>query len=148
MNGNPVSITAQEYQAIKIRIYPNQEQKTLLDKTFGCCRFIYNKMLEDRIKIYDRLKDDKQALYSYKYKTEKEYKERYSFLKEVDAKALQSEWRNLKSAYDNFFRNIKKGIKKGFPKFKSKKTNQSYTMNSPYGVSLPIFIISSFCPKS
>ena len=84
-------------------------------------------MLEERKKIYDGLKNDKETLYNYKYKTEKEYKQEYRFLKEVDSKALQAEWRHLKSAYDNFFRNIKKGIKKGFPKFRSKKNKQTYT---------------------
>ena len=114
-------------RAIKIRVYPNQNQKEVLDKTFGCCRFIYNKMLEERIQSYTELKDEKDILYKYKYRTEKEYKQEYSFLKEVDSKALQSEWRHLKSAYDNFFRNLKKGIKKGFPRYKSKKSKQSYT---------------------
>ncbi len=84
-------------------------------------------MLEERKKVYQELKDDKEAFYDHKYKTERQYKQDHSFLKEVDSKALQSEWRHLKSAYDNFFRNIKKGIKKGFPKFKSKKNRQSYT---------------------
>ena len=114
-------------RAIKIRLYPNQAQEEMLNKTFGCCRFIYNKMLEERIKIYEELKGDNQALYDHRYKTEKEYKEKFEFLKEVDAKALQSEWRHLKSAYDNFFRNLKKGFKGGFPKFKSRKSRQSYT---------------------
>ena len=45
----------------------------------------------------------------------------------MDSKALQSEWRYLKSAYTNFLRNLKKGVKKGFPKFKLKKNRQSYT---------------------
>ncbi|MBD3229469.1 MAG: IS200/IS605 family element transposase accessory protein TnpB, partial [Candidatus Lokiarchaeota archaeon] len=114
-------------KAIKIRLYPNQAQEEVLNKTFGCCRFIYNKMLEEQIKVYEELKGDNQALYDHRYKTEKEYKEEFEFLKEVDAKALQSEWRHLKSAYDNFFRNLKKGIKGGFPKFKSRKSRQSYT---------------------
>lgn len=114
-------------RAIKVRLYPNQEQEEILNKIFGCCRFIYNKMLEERKQVYEQLKDDKQVLYNYKYKTEKLYKQEHEFLKEVDSKALQSEWRHLKSAYDNFFRNIKKGIKKGFPKFKSKRSRQSYT---------------------
>ncbi|TFF98779.1 MAG: transposase [Promethearchaeota archaeon] len=114
-------------RAIKVRLYPNQEQKEMLNKTFGCCRFIYNKMLEERIKVYEELKDDKQALYDHRYKTEKEYKEEFEFLKEVDAKALQSEWSNLKSAYTNFFNRLKKRRRAGFPRFKSKKSRQSYT---------------------
>jgi putative transposase len=60
------------YRSIKVSLYPNKEQKELLDKTFGCSRFLYNKMLEERIKIYEELKEDKQALYDYKYKTEKQ----------------------------------------------------------------------------
>ena len=115
------------YRAIKVRLYPNGAQEEMLNKTFGCCRFIYNKMLEERVKVYEELKGDSQALHDHRYKTEKEYKEEFEFLKVVDAKALQSEWRHLKSAYTDFFRNLKKGIKSGFPKFKSKKSRQSYT---------------------
>ncbi len=114
-------------RAIRFRIYPNQQQKSMLDKTFGCCRFIYNKMLEEKVQVYEELKDDNRTLHDHKYKTEKQYKQEYCFLKEVDSKALQSEWRHLKSAFDNFFRNKKKIIKEGFPKFKSKKSRQSYT---------------------
>jgi len=114
-------------RAIKVRLYPNGAQEEMLNKTFGCCRFIYNKMLEERVKVYEELKGDSQALHDHRYKTEKEYKEEFEFLKEVDAKALQSEWRHLKSAYTDFFRNLKKGIKSGFPKYKSKKSRQSYT---------------------
>ncbi|GAG00486.1 unnamed protein product [marine sediment metagenome] len=61
-------------RAIKVRLYPKQEQEEILSKIFGCCRFIYNKMLEERKQIYEQLKDDKQTLYNYKYKTEKQYK--------------------------------------------------------------------------
>jgi putative transposase len=95
------------YRAYKFRIYPKKKQKELLDKTFGCCRFFYNKMLEERKRVYDLLKDDKKALYNYKYKTEKENKKEFEFLKEVDSKVLQSEWRNLQSAYRNFFEGLK-----------------------------------------
>ena len=117
-------------RAYKFRIYPNQEQKVLLDKTFGCCRFIYNKMLKERKRSYETLKNSKKTLYNYKYKTEKQYKEEFKFLKEVDSKALQSEWRNLQSAYRFFFDGLKKERRIGFPKFKSKKSKQSYTTYS------------------
>ena len=114
-------------RAIKVRLYPNQEQAIMLDKTFGCCRFLFNKMLEERIRVYRELKDDKETLYNHEYKTERQYKKEHEFLKEVDSKALQSEWRHLKSAYDNFFRNVKKRIKgkKGFPRFKSNSLQRS-----------------------
>ena len=79
-----------QYRAVKVRLYPNRGQRALLDQTFGCCRFIYNKMLEERIRVYEGLKEDKDTLHAHKYKTEREYKELFLFLKLVDAKALQS----------------------------------------------------------
>ncbi|MHA2014090.1 MAG: helix-turn-helix domain-containing protein, partial [Candidatus Helarchaeota archaeon] len=71
------------YRAIKVRLYPNEAQEEMLNKTFGCCRFIYNKMLEERNTVYEELKGDSQALHDHRYKTEKEYKEQFEFLKEV-----------------------------------------------------------------
>ena len=44
-------------KAYKFRLYPNEEQKIMFAKTFGCVRFIYNKMLEDKIKYYQETKD-------------------------------------------------------------------------------------------
>ncbi|MHC4458647.1 MAG: RNA-guided endonuclease InsQ/TnpB family protein [Planctomycetota bacterium] len=115
-------------KGIRLRLYPNKEQSILLNKTLGCCRFLYNKMLEEHIRVYDKLKDDKDALYSHKYKTAKQYKQEYPFLKEVDAKALQTENRHLFAAYQNFFEGLITGRGVGFPRFKSKKCYpQTYT---------------------
>ena len=66
-------------RALKIRIYPNETQKVLLLKTFGCCRFIYNAMLSERKEVYEKLKNDKRTLYEYDYKTEKGFN---TFLRE------------------------------------------------------------------
>jgi putative transposase len=64
-------------------------------------------------------------LYAYKYKTEKQYKEEFEFLKEISSYALQQSRRNLEQAYKNFFRRVKQKAKKiGFPKFKSKKVSK------------------------
>jgi putative transposase len=105
----------------KIRLYPTQVQSNLIDKTIGCSRFIFNQMLAERKKVYEELKDDKEKLYAYTYKTEKEYKQEFSFLKEVSSRALQQARINLQTAYINFFRGLKQNSKVGFPKFKSKK---------------------------
>ena len=117
-------------KAFKVRIYPNKIQKVQLLKTLGCCRFIYNKMLAERKEVYERLKDNKRELYEYDYKTEKQYKEEFEFLKEADATALQQARRNLSEAYQNFFRRLKdptvKKGEKGFPKFKKKSNRNSY----------------------
>ncbi len=117
--------------AFKFRIYPNAGQEEILHKTFGCCRFLWNQMLNERNDVYQRLKDDKEALHSHEYKTEKQYKQDFPFLKEVDAKALQNVNRNLFQAFQNFFNGIKgKRPRVGYPSFKSKHGKQSYTTNN------------------
>ena len=104
----------------KYRIYPNQSQITLINKTFGCCRFIYNKMLEDKIAYYQ---ETKQVLKN----TPAQYKQEFEWLKEVDSLALANEQMHLQTAYNNFFKNPKTG----FPKFKSKKFDKkSCTTNN------------------
>ena len=106
-------------KAYKFRIYPNSEQKIMLAKTFGCVRFIYNRMLSDKIKYYE---ETKQKLNN----TPAQYKKEFEWLKEVDSLALANAQMNLQTAYNNFFRSSKVG----FPKFKSKKSNRrSYTTN-------------------
>jgi putative transposase len=127
-------------KGIKVRLYPNQEQRILLNKTFGCCRFLYNKMLEEHISVYAQLKDDRDALYRYKYTTAAHYTQEYPFLKEVDAKALQTETRHLFAAYQHFFDGLKTGRKVGFPRFKSKKcypqTYTTYNINNNIRIDL------------
>lgn len=110
-------------KAYKYRLYPNKEQEILLTKTFGSVRFIYNKMLADKIEFY---KETKQKLNN----TPAQYKKEFEWLKEVDSLALANAQMNLQSAYNNFFRDPKVG----FPKFKSKKKNKfSYTTNNQNG---------------
>ena len=110
-------------KAYKYRIYPNSEQKEYLAKTFGCSRFIYNKILADKIEYY---KETGEMLKN----TPAQYKKEFEWLKEVDSLALANAQQNLEKAYKNFFRD--KSI--GFPKFKSKKTNyHSYTTNNQKG---------------
>ena len=120
-------------KAVKLRIYPNQNQRIQIHKTIGCCRKIYNEMLAERNRVYEQLKDDKEKLYAYKYKTEKQYKEVYPYLKEVDSIALQSSREHLLNAFSNFFEGLKNGKKVGFPKFKSKKGKERYTTKQTNG---------------
>ena len=113
----------------KFRLFPNKTQEVFLNKTFGCTRFVYNRMLAERQEVYTNLKDDKEKLYSHKYKTEKEYKQEFEWLKEVDSVALQQSRVDLDMAYNNFFKSVsgkRKGKRIGFPKFKSKKNKPPY----------------------
>ena len=117
-------------KALKIRIYPNVQQTTMLNKTFGCTRFIYNTMLSERKEVYDKLKHNSRELYEYKYRTEKQLKGQFEFLKEVDSVALQQARMNLGLAYENFWRRCKDSripsSEKGFPKFKKRNSKNSY----------------------
>lgn len=116
------------YKALKIRIYPTQKQETLILKTLGSCRFIYNHMLAEHIEVYEKLKEDRRSLYEYKYKTEKEYKSEYDWLYEVDSIALQQSRIDLSVAYQNFFKSCssKRKGSSGFPKFHKKGRKESY----------------------
>ncbi len=114
-------------RAFNVRIYPNKTQRTQIHKTIGCSRFIYNQMLSERREVYERFRDDKDALKKHTYKTEKQYKVAFPFLKEADSIALQASREHLFEAYQNFFNGLKKGRKVGFPKFKSKKGKETYT---------------------
>lgn len=106
-------------KAYKFRIYPNKKQEVLFAKTFNCVRFIYNKMLSDKIEYYEKTKEKLNN-------TPAQYKEEFPWLKEVDSLALANAQINLQTAYKNFFTNPKSG----YPKFKSKKTHRySYTTN-------------------
>ena len=110
-------------RAYKFRLYPNQEQITIFAKTFGCVRFIYNRMLSDKIEYYRKTGKTLQT-------TPAQYKSEFEWLKEVDSLALANAQLNLQSAYKNFF--SKK--RSGFPKYKSKKKSRMrYTTNNQNG---------------
>lgn len=106
-------------RAYKFRIYPNKAQEQLIQKTFGCVRFVYNHFLEDRIIAYKENGESRTFFQQNKMLTA--FKQEYEWLKEPDKNALQNALRDLNAAYQNFFRRVKNGEKPGFPKFKSKK---------------------------
>lgn len=106
-------------RAVKIRIYPNAEQRVQIEKTIGCSRFIYNCMLADKMEHY---KKEKKMLRN----TPASYKKEYPWLKEVDSLALANVQMHLESAFHKFFREPSAG----FPRPKSKKSSRkSYTTN-------------------
>lgn len=109
-------------RAYKYRIYPTDEQKVLFAKTFGCCRFVYNWALNLRIEAY---KSDKRTVPNKEIQDcmVNELKAEHDWLKEVNSQSLLYSLRNLETAYTNFFRNTKAV---GFPKFKSRKSRQSF----------------------
>lgn len=105
-------------KAYKYRLYPNSQQEVLLNKHFGCARFIYNWGLDLKIKAYQNNKSKLSKFDLDKNITELKKKEEYSWLKEVNSQSLQASNRHLDVAFSNFFRKHN-----SFPKFKSKKNN-------------------------
>ena len=114
-------MTKQILKAYKVRLYPNDEQQIFFAKSFGCTRFIWNKMLADKINYY-------QATKTTLNNTPAQYKKEFEWLKEVDSLALANVQQNLRVAYNKFF---KQGS--DFPKFKKKGIKDSYTTNNQKG---------------
>ena len=115
-------------KAYKYRIYPNNEQKVQIEKTFGCCRFVYNQTLAYRKERYEKEKKSVSKTDCNNY-CNRELKKEYEWLKEVDKFALTNAIYNMDSSYQKFFREHA-----GYPKFKSKHDNhKSYTTNFTNG---------------
>ena len=109
-------------RAVKIRIYPNKEQRVQIEKTIGCSRFIYNQMLADKISYYQK---EKKMLRN----TPAGYKKEYPWLKEVDSLALANVQLHLESGLE-----VSPEPSCGFPRYKSKKhARNSYTTNAVNG---------------
>ena len=104
------------------RLYPNVEQKILINKTIGSARLVYNIFLRDRIDTYNNTKKGKSA-YDQNIMIPS-LLVKYPFLKEVDSCSLRNASNDLECAYDHFF---KQG---GFPKFKAKGVKDSYKTNN------------------
>lgn len=115
-------------KAYKFRIYPNKIQTEQIQKTFGCCRFVYNQCLDRKITVY---KDTKESMSKFDCNTyvNQKLKKEYEWLKEVDKFALTNSIYAMDNAYQKFFKEHA-----GFPKFKSKHDNhKSYTTNMTNG---------------
>lgn len=122
-----------QHRALKLRIYPSQEQEILINKTFGCCRQIYNNRLFERNEFYEKIIKSEQDKSKQKslwktahFSSEKDMKVKFPYLAEVSSQALCSATMFAEQAYKNFFASIKgtrAGTSVGKPKFKSKKSH-------------------------
>ena len=102
-------------RAYKIRLYPNKSQRTFFNKSFGCCRVIYNEMLYELQNAY------KNGIVLNKCDLFNKIKSKYNWMKNSDSQGLCNTYQDLNSAYTNFFNKKAK-----FPKFKKKKDKNSY----------------------
>ena len=115
-------------KAYKYRIYPNKKQQELIQRTFGCVRFVYNYYLNKRKEMYEN--DKTTFTYNMCSKDLTNLKKQYEWLKEPDKDSLQKSLKDLDASYQKFFKEHT-----GYPKFKSKKNRYksyrtSYTNNN------------------
>jgi len=114
-----MSVKTTQYPVIKVRLYPSAEQATLMEKTFGCCRYLWNQMLSDVQEFY-------AATDIHYIPTPAKYKKSAPFLTEIDSQALCTVHQNLRKAFLAFFRAPQRF---GYPQFKRKKSEKdSFTV--------------------
>ncbi len=108
-------------KGVRFRIYPNREQQKIINRTFGCCRLVYNKGLAMRNEAY---KNGEKVAYKQTSAMLTGLKRQgdFAFLREVDSIALQQTLRDLDKGFVNFFQK-----RVAHPVFKSKHhLHQSY----------------------
>ena len=110
------------YRAYKLRIYPTDSQRELIEKTFGCTRYIYNNFLAERKNKYEESKTKVHVYEQLKKLTD--LKREKEWLREIDSCALQASVYNLDDAFQGFFHD------KGYPKFRAKGVHESFRTNN------------------
>ena len=132
-------------RSYRFRIYPNIKQLTQIQRTFGCCRFIYNHYLAARIESYEA------SLTTFGYNACSAdmtvLKKSLPWLTEVDSTALQSSLKDLDTAYQNFFRRVKSGEKPGFPRFKGKRDYRKSYKSKAVGANIKVLDGAVQLPK-
>ena len=110
------------YKAYKLRIYPTDSQRELIEKTFGCTRYIYNNFLAERKNKYE---ESKTKVHVYEQLHElTDLKREKEWLREIDSCALHACVYNLDDAFQKFFKG------NGYPKFSAKGVHESFRTNN------------------
>lgn len=119
-------------KAYKFRIYPDPEQIVLLERTFGCTRYIYNKLLERSSQAYQAYKSDTSlpkpnpSGYSLvKLLPALKASPESIWLNEVSSVALQQKALDLGQAFTSFLKR-----KSSYPNFKNKRGHQSFRLTT------------------
>lgn len=106
---------------LEVRLYPSKEQRVLIDRTLGCSRFVYNRVLGMKKELWE----DYKLSFNPKLKT---FKEEWKFLTKVPSQALANSYIDCMTAFNNFFSSLKGKIKakQSFPKFHKKGQKDSF----------------------
>lgn len=144
MNGIIFAVIVMEY-SYKFRICPNKVQENLIQRTFGCCRFVFNHFLAERMEQYKQTGKSPTRFQQDKSLTA--LKKELEWLREVDATALQAALQSLDAAYQNFFRRVKQGQKPGYPRFKSKRDHRRSYKSKRVGENIKVLGKAVQIPK-
>lgn len=108
-------------KGLEIRLYPSKEQRVLIDRTLGCSRFVYNRVLAMKKELWE----DYKLSFNPNLKS---FKEEWKFLTKVPSQALANSYMDCMAAFNNFFNSIKKKTKQEakFPKFHKKGQKDSF----------------------
>jgi putative transposase len=128
-------------KAFKYKLNPNEEQKVLLNKHIGACRFIYNLALETKQMAYVGNKHN--LSYFELHSQLKDLKEELPWLKELNSQSLQQAITNLDKAYTAFFKG-----QNSFPKFKKKSNGGSFNIPQNVRIIDGKLIIPKFIKKN
>ena len=129
----------------KFRIYPSTTQIQQIQRTFGCCRFVFNHFLAERTEQYKQTGKSPTRFQQDKSLTA--LKKNLEWLREVDATALQAALQSLDTAYQNFFRRVKQGQKPGYPRFKSKRDHRRSYKSKRVGENIKVLDGTIQLPK-
>ena len=129
----------------KFRIYPNTEQIQQIQRTFGCCRFVFNHFLAERMEQYKQT--GKAPTRFQQDKSLAALKNELDWLRKVDSTALQASLQALDAAYQNFFRRVKRGGTPGYPRFKSKHDHRRSYKSKRVGANIKVLDKAVQLPK-
>ena len=128
-------------KTLRVRLYPSNQQKVLLEKHFGSCRFVYNHFLDTRNRYYAEHKGDKRkglsAFDTMKMLTQ--LKKETIWLNEANSQSLQHSLVELDKAFKSFFKH-----NASYPNFRSKKDNQYFIVPSGFKVKGTRLVIPKF----
>ena len=108
-------------KGLEVRLYPSKEQRVLIDRTLGGCRFVYNHILSLKKELWE----DYKLSFNPKLKS---FKEEWNFLTKVPSQALANSYMDCMTAFNNFFNSLKgksKAVQR-FPKFHKKGQKDSF----------------------
>lgn len=121
-------------KAFRYRLKPKKEQLGAFANFSGACRYIYNRGLEERKKMYEQHKKGISYYEQNNTLTKLKAQEETCWLKEVHSQVLQQSLKDLDQAFNHFFRRIKEKHVPGYPRFKSKGIRDSFRY--PQGVKI------------